>query len=146
MLADSFAAMKARQVDLPAISRFTTSLVFLIPGVFLGVLLAIAIDRDARRMGVSRRSRRLWAAAMVLFGLPAFVTYKLTRPTTARVTCANCGRDRWVDWEKCHHCGSLWLVPELIPPAWRVIGRPEEQTDNEPSPRPEETISGKSEV
>jgi hypothetical protein len=65
---------------------------------------------------------------------------------TARVTCPNCGRDRWVDREKCHHCGSPWLVPELVPPAWRVIGRPEEQTGDDPMPRSEETISREFEV
>ena len=85
-------------------------------------------------------------AATVLFALPAYVTYQITRPKTARVTCQNCGRDRWVDREKCHHCGSPWLVPELIPPAWRVIGQPEEQACSDPAPRPEETISRESEV
>jgi uncharacterized OB-fold protein len=37
------------------------------------------------------------------------------------VTCANCGRMRRPDMEKCHRCGSKWYVPELIPPTWRVL-------------------------
>ena len=146
LLPDSFVAMQARNVHVPAIARFAALLPFLFPGTLLGVLLTIVVGRDGRRTGVPLRARRLWMAATVLFAVPAYVTYRLTRPTTARVTCANCGRDRWVDWEKCHHCGSPWLVPELIPPTWRVIGQPEEQIDKDPSPRPEETSSRKSEV
>jgi hypothetical protein len=23
--------------------------------------------------------------------------------------------------DKCHRCGSPWHVPELTPPAWRVV-------------------------
>jgi hypothetical protein len=141
VLPNSFAAMKARDVGAGWLARFVGALPFLLPGVLLGVVLAVAIGRNARRLGLPAGARRLWIVATVLFGLPAYVTYRITRPATARVTCANCGRDRWVDREKCHHCGSPWLVPELIPPAWRVIGQPEEQPGNDPSPRPEETIS-----
>jgi hypothetical protein len=25
--------------------------------------------------------------------------------------------------DRCHRCNSTWRVPELIPPAWRVIDR-----------------------
>ena len=54
-------------------------------------------------------------------GLPGYLTYRLTRPKITLVTCRNCGLGRRPDREKCHHCGSLWHVPELIPPAWRVV-------------------------
>jgi hypothetical protein len=145
-LPNSFAAMRARDVGLWRLPRFMAALPFLLPGVLLSMALAVAVGRDARRMGLPVRARRLWMAATALFALPAYVTYRITRPATARVTCQNCGRDRWVDREKCHHCGSPWLVPELIPPAWRVIGRPEEHAWSDPAPRPEETISRESEV
>jgi ribosomal protein L37E len=49
------------------------------------------------------------------------------------ITCANCGVGRRPDLEKCHHCGSPWVVPELVPPAWRVIGEPEPAEDGSPS-------------
>lgn len=111
VLPNSFAAMKARDVGLSALARFVTSLLFLLPGVVLSILLAAAVGRDGREKGSPAGARRLWIAATVLFGLPAYATYRITRPATARVTCANCGRDRWVDREKCHHCGSPWLVP-----------------------------------
>jgi hypothetical protein len=146
VLPDSFAAMKGRDVGSWWLPRFTSALPFLLPGVVIGVALAQLVSRRARRAGLPVRTRRLWIAATVLFGAPAYVTYELTRPMTARVTCPNCGRDRWVDREKCHHCGSPWLVPELVPPAWRVIGRPEEQTGDDPMPRSEETISREFEV
>jgi len=143
---NSLAAMKGRDVDFWWLPRFVTALLLLMPGVVLGGLLSGLVSRDAERLGMPARARRLWMAATVLFGLPAYVTFEITRPRIARVTCQNCGRDRRVDGEKCHHCGSPWLVPDLIPPAWRVIGEPEEQICNEPSSRPEERISGKSEV
>ena len=141
VLPNSFAAMKGRDAESWWLGRFVGALPFLLPGVVVGIVLSRLVGSDARRKGLPTRTRRLWMAATVLFTLPAYVTYQITRPTTARVTCQNCGRDRWVDRETCHHCGSPWLVSELIPPTWRVIGQPEEQTCNDPSPRPEETIS-----
>lgn len=146
VLPNSFAAMKGRDVESWWLPRFVAALPFLLPGVVVGIVLARLVGGHARRAGLAARPRRLWIAATALLAVPAYVTYQLTRPKTARVTCQNCGRDRWVDWEKCHHCGSAWLVPELIPPAWRVIGRPEEQTCNDPAPRSEETISREFEV
>jgi len=146
VLPNSFAAMKGRDAESWWLPRFVGAVPFLLPGVVVGVVLSRLVGAHARRTGMARRARRLWIVATVLFGLPAYVTYQITRPTTARVTCLNCGRDRWVDGEKCHHCGSPWLVPELVPPAWRVIGQPEDQACNDPAPRPEETISREFEV
>lgn len=146
VLPNSFAAMKGRDARYGPIRRFWTALPFLLPGVLLGVALSAVVARDARRAGLRTRAKRLWFVATVLLGLPAYITYWITRPKTARVSCQNCGRWRWVNRETCHHCGSPWLVPELVPPAWRVIGQPEEQLCNDPSPRPEQTISRESEV
>jgi len=146
VLPNSFVAMKSRDVRYGPVRRFWTALPFLMPGVLLGVALSAAVARDARRAGLRARTKRLWIAATLLLGLSAYITYWITRPKTARVTCQNCGRWRWVNRETCHHCGSPWLVPELVPPAWRVIGQPEEQPCNDPSPRPEQTISRESEV
>jgi len=146
VLPNSFVAMKGRDVRYGPIRRFWTALPFLLPSVLFGVLFGAAVARDARRAGLQGYARRLWVAVTVLVGLPAYITYRVTRPKTARVTCQNCGRWRWVNRETCHHCGSPWLVPELVPPAWRVIGQPEEQPCNDPSPRPEQTISRESEV
>jgi hypothetical protein len=146
VLANSFAAMSARDVSLWWLPRFMRALLFLLPGVVLGGLLSRLVSRDAQRLGMPTRARRLWMAATVVFALPGYVTFEITRPRVARVTCQNCGRDRRVDMEKCHHCGSPWIVPDLIPPAWRVIGQPEEPPGNDPTPHSEERIPGKSEV
>ncbi len=146
LLPNSFVAMKARDMESGWLSRFVSAGPFLLPVVIVGIVLARLVGSHARRTGLSATARRSWTAAAVVFGVPAYITYQLTRPKTARVTCQNCGRDRWVDREKCHHCGSPWLVPELIPPAWRVIGQPEEQACSDPAPRPPETISREFEV
>ncbi len=146
VLPNSFAAMKGRDTESGWLSRFITAMPFLLPGLVLGVVLARLVSSHARRAGLPIRARRLWMAATVVLGVPAYVTYQITRPKTARVTCPNCGRDRWVDREKCHHCGSPWLVPELVPPVWRVIGQPEDQPCNDPTPRSQETTSSKFEV
>jgi len=146
LLPNSLAAMAARDVDLTRVNRFASSLPFMLPALGLGVLLAWRVSRDGARMGLSKQASTLWILGVFLLGLPAYVTYRLTRPKVALVTCRNCGLGRRVDLENCQRCGAPWLMPELIPPAWRVIGRPEEQACSNPSPRPEETISGKSEV
>lgn len=141
LVPDSFAAMAVRDSDLKGVNRFASSLLFMLPAIGLGVFLAWRASRDGVRMGLSKQASALWILGIFALGLPAYVTYRLTRPTVALVTCRNCGRGRRADFEKCQRCGAPWVVPELIPPAWRVIGRPEEQTCDDLSPRPEETIS-----
>jgi hypothetical protein len=141
LLPDSFGAMAARDSDLEGVNRFASSLLFMLPAIGLGVFLAWRASRDGVRMGLSKRASTLWILGIFALGLPAYVTYRLTRPRVALVTCRNCGQGRRADFEKCQRCGAPWVVPELIPPAWRVIGRPEEQPCNDVSPRPEETIS-----
>jgi hypothetical protein len=87
----------------------------------ISALLAWRVGRDAGTVGFTRRGRQWWVLAIVLGGLPAYATYRLTRPTIALVTCANCGRMRRPDKEVCHQCGATWHVPELTPPLWRVV-------------------------
>jgi uncharacterized OB-fold protein len=60
---------------------------------------------------------------IIAFGLSGYITYRLTRPRETLVTCANCGKLRRPDMNKCHRCGSKWHVPELTPPTWRVLDR-----------------------
>jgi hypothetical protein len=141
LLPNSFAAMAARDMDLGRVNRFAASLPFMLPAIGLGVFLAWRVSRDGARMGLSKQASTLWILGIFALGLPAYVTYRLTRPKVALVTCHNCGLGRRADFEKCQRCGAPWVVPELIPPTWRVIGRPEEQACSDPSPRPEETIS-----
>ncbi len=133
LLPNSFAAMAARDSDLPRITRFAYSLFFMLPAIGLGVFLAWRISQDAVRLGLSKQESTLWILGAFALGLPAYITYRLTRPNVALVTCRNCGLGRRADLEKCQRCGSAWDVPELTPPAWRVLNAPECDQDQTPS-------------
>jgi hypothetical protein len=107
--------------DLGLVGGLFTALVMLIPAIVMSIFLAQRINADGGRLGLSKPVRQLWILATVAFGLPAYITYRLTRPPGSLVTCVNCGRQRWPDGVACHFCGSPWRVPELNPPAWRVL-------------------------
>jgi len=121
LLPDSFIAMKARdnRGHIPGKAMF--ALLLMTPSILLAVWLATRIVRDTTILGLSRNVRLFWIIATVAFGLAGYITYRLTRPKVMLVTCANCGKPRRTDMDKCHRCGSKWDVPELIPPAWRVL-------------------------
>jgi hypothetical protein len=133
LLPDSFVAMKARDKQGRPVEEFFASMAFAIPALVLALLLAWRVDRDGGRLGLSKNARTAWLVGTVLFGLPAYLTYRLTRPKPALVTCANCGLGRRPDLEKCHHCGSPWTLPELTPPAWRVRGEQEDADEGAPA-------------
>jgi hypothetical protein len=125
LLPTSFVAMAARDSDFPRITRFAYSVFFLLPAILLGVFLAWRISQDAVRLGLAKRESTFWILGVFALGLPAYVTYCLTRPKVTQVTCRNCGLGRRADFEKCQRCGSAWDVPELTAPAWRVRSAPE---------------------
>jgi hypothetical protein len=112
----------------------------MLPAIGLGVFLSWRVSRDAFQMGLSKQERTLWTLGIFALGLPAYVTYRLTRPTVALVTCANCGLGRRADFEKCQRCGAPWVVPELTSPAWRVLGAPEPAEENSLSREPRADI------
>jgi hypothetical protein len=131
MPADSFVAMKALSGrDSP--DRGIVVFFLMVPALFVAGFLSERVARSADKLGLTRGSKKLWVLGTILFGLPIYLTYRLTRPKVTLVTCANCGLGRRPDMDKCHHCGSVWAVPELIPPTWRVHDEPE-QTET-PSP------------
>jgi hypothetical protein len=137
-LPDSFVAMIARAGgDVMWWERLAWVFCYMIPGLFFFGFLAERIARDAARIGLARRTRKIWVVWTVVFGLPAYIAYRVTRPKVTLVTCTNCGLGRRPDMEKCHHCGSAWVVPELVPPAWRVLGEPEQAEAASPSPADE---------
>jgi hypothetical protein len=120
LMPNSFVAM-ARDYEGNIIYMLLIVLLLMLPGILFAGLLGWRIARDAAIIGLSHNTRQLWLAGTIVFGLPAYITYRLTRPKVALVTCANCGKPRRTDMDKCHRCGSKWDVPELIPPAWRVL-------------------------
>ena len=121
LLPDSFVARIARNPEGRLVERLFLAVLCAFPAVLFVLFLAWRVDRDCVRTGLSKDARTVWRMATIVFGLPAYFTYRLTRPRVTLVTCANCGLNRRPDMEKCHRCGSPWVVPELIPPAWRVL-------------------------
>ncbi len=121
LLPNSFIAMKARDAGQTVLERLMATFLLMAPSVLLALWLAWRVDKDAAVVGLSRRARRWWTLGILAFSLAGYVTYRLTRPKATLVTCANCGHPRRPDMDKCHRCGSPWHVPELTPPAWRVL-------------------------
>jgi hypothetical protein len=121
LLPDSFVAMRARGSTGTLVEKFILALLLTSPGLILAVLLAYRVSKDAAVVGLPLKTRRWWTLGTIAFGLVGYITYRLSRPKIVLVTCANCGHPRRPDMDKCHRCGSGWHVPELIPPAWRVL-------------------------
>ena len=121
LLPNSFIAMKARANRGNMFGRTIFALLLMTPGLLLALWLAARIVRDAAILGLPGNVRVFWIIATVAFGPAGYITYRLTQPKITLVTCANCGKPRRPDMDKCHHCGSKWDVPELTPPAWRVL-------------------------
>jgi hypothetical protein len=120
LMPNSFVAM-ARDYEGNIFYKFLLVLLLMLPGILFAALLGWRVKRDATIIGLSRNVRRFWLAGTLIFGLPSYITYRLTRPKITLVTCANCGKPRRPDMDICHRCGSKWDVPELTPPKWRVL-------------------------
>jgi len=120
LMPNSFVAM-ARDYEGNIFYKFLLVLLLMLPRILFAALLGWLVARDAAIIGLSQNARRFWIAGTLVFGLPAYITYRLTRPKITLVTCANCGNLRRTDTSICHRCGSKWEVPELIPPTWRVL-------------------------
>jgi len=120
LMPNSFVAM-ARDYEGNIFYKFLLVLLLMLPGILFAALLAWRLARDASIIGLSNKARRFWLAGTLIFGLPAYITYRLIRPKVTLVTCANCGKPRRPDTGICHRCGSKWDVPELTPPEWRVV-------------------------
>ena len=120
ILSNSFAAMKGRNSEEYFVGRFFGMILLIFPSLILSVILAGQVGKDANKMGLTHNERKTWQAAMVCFGLAAYITYRLTKPKITLVTCQNCGQLRRPDMDLCHNCKSPWHVPELTPPLWKV--------------------------
>jgi hypothetical protein len=102
----------------------------ILPSILLAFWLVCQVVKDAAVIGLSRKARRWWILGTIAFGLPAYITYKLTKPKITLVTCPNCGKPRRPDMDTCHRCNSLWHIPELTPPNWRVLNGTEQNPHN----------------
>ncbi len=121
-LPNSFIAMKGRDYRGNFAERFFSALWLILPSIILAIWLACRVGKNAAVIGLSENARLYWIIGTLAFGLAAYITYRLTRPKITLVTCQNCGKMRRPDMAKCHRCKSDWLVPELTPPVWRVLG------------------------
>jgi hypothetical protein len=90
------------------------------PSLILSLWLAVKVRKDAKLIGLSSTAGKWWIIGVIIFGLPAYITYRMNRHREVLVTCQNCGMMRRPDMEKCHRCGSKWEMPELTPPSWRI--------------------------
>jgi hypothetical protein len=122
ILPNTFIAMKGRDVSENMAEGFFIALLIILPSIILSIWLACRVSKDAVVVGFSENARLYWIIGTLGFGLTAYITYRLTRPKITLVTCQNCGKPRRPDMPKCHRCKSDWHVPELTPPAWRVLG------------------------
>lgn len=93
---------------------------FSLPVCLYSLVLAWRVSKNAKQVGLSKNMQTFWIILVIFFGIPAYITYRLTRPEMVLVSCRNCGQMRRPDQELCHQCKSPWLVPELVPPAWQV--------------------------
>jgi hypothetical protein len=120
ILPNSFLGMLGRAGAEKFLEKQILALAMMGPSLILSVWLAWKVRKDAVLVGLSREARMWWTAGTIAFGLPAYITYRLTRHKDVLVTCQNCGRMRRPDMETCHRCGSKWEMPELTPPSWRI--------------------------
>ena len=95
--------------------------VIVTPALFLCSILAYYVSKNAVGIGLSKPACHAWRILVFAFGLPAYITWRIVRPKEVMVTCKNCGKLRRPDLETCQHCKSLWQVPEITPPNWRVV-------------------------
>jgi hypothetical protein len=128
-LPNSFIAMQGRNHRGNFVERFWGALGWIFPSIIFSIWLATRVSKNAVVVGLSEYARLYWMIGTLGFGLVAYITYRLTRPGITLVTCQNCGKMRRPDMDKCHRCKSEWFVPELTPPAWRVLDGTEQKAE-----------------
>jgi hypothetical protein len=79
----------------------------------LSMLLAFLAWRRSRAFGLSGREQIAWVVFVLLFGLPAFLGFLLSRRWPARDLCTNCRARAPRDRAACAECGSRFPDPAL---------------------------------
>jgi hypothetical protein len=85
----------------------------LIAVVALSIVLAILVQRRSRAFGLTRREQIAWLVFVVLFGLPAYVGFRLFRRWPIRQPCPNCRARAPRDRVACAECGMRFPDPSL---------------------------------
>jgi hypothetical protein len=85
----------------------------LIAVVALSTVLAILVQRRSRAFGLSRREQIAWSVFVLLFGLPAYVGFRIYRRWPTRQPCPNCHAQAPRDRMACAECGMPFPDPAL---------------------------------
>ncbi|MBN2065142.1 MAG: hypothetical protein JW745_10100, partial [Sedimentisphaerales bacterium] len=87
---------------------------------FITIALLIWFAFSVKKYGISNRQRKFWQYLIILFGPAAFLAYVIARPKIVQVTCANCGKLRRPDQDRCHNCLAGWEMPQLKEVGWVI--------------------------
>ncbi|HEV3309657.1 MAG TPA: hypothetical protein VG815_03975, partial [Chloroflexota bacterium] len=79
----------------------------------LSIVLAILVQRRGRGFGLSRREQIAWSVFVLLFGLPAYVGFRIYRRWPIRQPCPNCQAQAPRDRVACAECGTRFPSPSL---------------------------------
>jgi hypothetical protein len=79
----------------------------------LAIVLAILVQRRSRAFGLARREQIAWSVFVLLFGLPAYVGWRLYRRWPIRQPCPNCHAQAPRDRVACAECGMRFPDPSL---------------------------------
>ncbi len=99
---------------------FFVTFVWSLPGIILSLILAVLVQRNATKIGLTKSDRRYWVLATALLGLIGYIAYRINRPKTKFVTCKQCGDLRNPEDSHCHHCNTSWDLSHLNTPLWRI--------------------------
>ncbi len=79
----------------------------------LSIVLAILVQRRSRAFGLARREQIAWSGFVLVFGLPAYVGFRLYRRWPIRQPCPNCHAQAPRDRVACAECGTRFPDPSL---------------------------------
>lgn len=138
---DSVIGMIGRSYDIEGLETFFLAFAAISPALIISILLAGWVAKDAKRLGLTKTARSLWTIGTIGFGLSALVAYLLTKPRQTMVTCQNCGLLRRPDMDLCHQCHAKWNIPDIAPPAWRVLDQSAQPDESQPEIPPQPNSS-----
>jgi hypothetical protein len=104
-----------QQSDPAAVTAFLMKVAgpSLIAVLALSIVLAILVQRRSRGFGLARREQIAWSVFVLLFGLPAYVGWRIYRRWPIRLPCPNCQALVPRDRVACAECGMRFPDPSL---------------------------------
>ena len=107
-------------------------LLLMLPSLMLSSWLGIKARRKAALLGYDTTDKDIWFIAILAFGIPAYITFKLMLPKEKMITCANCGNLRRVEFDVCQSCKRDWQKTKTLttPPNWSVKDLAKAAADN----------------